>query len=468
MKQTTSLNPVIRKALNSLDLQLENELQKYRRKKRKEQSFTRFSSSSPSPRISTPLFVDLKSIPEIMSLPSSDKSSEDTKSSIKAKENKIQSISFSNDSLEEKSNLSHQRKLDLPTFNETPHTSSAKITSHISLEEISSLIHKPKEDEKNEQIQILSSKENNPPNNYLESSEQLLASLSEEEIQEEDEEVVQTQKISFLKSLATPLGIASLLILLVSSVLLSSLILFPESFSNLSLNSLLLGSKSNSTNDTLNNNSNNSDESSPIVANGANLTNEEFIPIELENLSTLDNNFTPSINSVDTNTTNVNTVTIPTNNTPTKNTATTPTTTTPTTTNNVPNTSPIPVLTNNKDLASVLLPPSLRPQPNQTYVTPPTLLPPPNINNSSPSTPAIQPNTQTSNVVSKYLVVMPYSGDNSLNQVRQIVQDAFVETFPDGKRIQIAAFDTEEQAQQYIARLAQSGLRASVYPLRNN
>lgn len=441
MNQTTSLNPILKKALNSLDLQLENELQRYRKKRRKEQAEGLVPSSYSTPPISTPLFVNLKSIPDLIS---------GNSPQVESGNQVLPSITpspFIPLPQSSKENLSNEgQNLKLPTF-ENRNPTPTKITTKISLEEISSLIHQPKNKE-NEENLVIPSGENPPPNEYLESSEKLLASLQEEEKQELKKEPkpiakktkTSTKKPSFFKYLATPLGIGSLLLLFVSSALLSSLILAPESFSYLGLNNLLLGNNSPTDSNNLESNNSPPEKSNSVVTNGTNLTTQEFTPIELENLSTLESNpKSPLTPVVIPSVTNTN---IPNNPAPAPTTA--------------PTTPPATVLTNN-DLASVLLPPSLRSQGNQSYVEPPILPLPPNSNTSQNST--------QNNSNNKYLVVIPYGGDQSLNQVRQVVKEAFVRDFPEGKKIQIATFANQNEAQQFVTKLAKSGLSASVYPL---
>lgn len=463
MKQKTSLNPILSKALNSLDLQLESELQRYRRKKIKEKSLSRVGSNSVAPRISTPLFVDLQTIPDVQSQASFLSTSATESLPLITYSSELRLTEEATESLSH-----HEHKLKLPTFNDAPHPPSTNITSHLSLEELSSLIHKPKEQEQKENL-ATPFVEDQPPHKYLESSEQLLASLNgeDQETAKSSTQVKENQQLqakqTFLKYLTTPLGIGSLLLLFVSSALFSSLIFAPESFSYLGLHKWLSSNKSPTDTDNLNTNkppvNNTSPEVlAPIVPNGASLTNEEFAPIDLENLSTLETNTKPVVIPLP-----------PTSVAPTTN-QKNPANTTPNLPNNAPinpsiNNSKIPsnvpntVTPNHEDLASVLLPPSLMPPGNSPYLEPPTLLPPPNFNGN-------QNSSNNDNINHKYLVVIPYSGEKSLTQVRKVVQEAFVQDFPDGKKIQIATFKTQNEAQQFITKLAQSGLSASIYTLR--
>lgn len=435
MNQINTLNPILKKALNSLDLQLENELQKYRQKRRKQRAEGSLNSSYVAPAISTPLMSNNQPTPELMTLDSE----------LDQDQAILSSISYSNDpnltqsGSEEKTQIG--RDLKLPNF-ESSQPSKSKIIARISLDQISSLIHQP-QGEKASVAEV----ENKIPNQYLKSTEQLLASLQEEEntVKQTNQTNLKVDKNSSLKTsyfkyLTTPLGVGSLLLLFVSSALLSTVILAPESFSYLGLNNLFLGNQTPPQPDNLNNN-NLTSNSTVVVPKGINLTNEEFTPIQLENLSTLDSNIkapvAPPVNNLN---------------------PQTPTDSPPQTlSQTVPSPPPAPVLTNNEDLASVLLPPSLRPQ-NQTNFEVPTLPPAPNLKTDQAT---------NQNLNQRYLVVIPFTGNNSLDQVRQVVKDAFVRDFPDGKKIQIATFDNQNEAEQFIQKLSRSGLSASVYTLAN-
>ena len=143
----------------------------------------------------------------------------------------------------------------LPNF-ESSQPSKSKIIARISLDQISSLIHQP-QGEKASVAEV----ENKIPNQYLKSTEQLLASLQEEEntVKQTNQTNLKVDKNSSLKTsyfkyLTTPLGVGSLLLLFVSSALLSTVILAPESFSYLGLNNLFLGNQTPPQPDNLNNN----------------------------------------------------------------------------------------------------------------------------------------------------------------------------------------------------------------------
>ncbi len=106
--------------------------------------------------------------------------------------------------------------------------------------------------------------------------------------------------------------------------------------------------------------------------------------------------------------------------------------------------------------------------------TSPTGLPP--ISNSQPGTqpgtqqPGLPSNIQTSDIQaasipagSNYYVIVPFTTEQGLADVRQSVQEAFVRQFADGNRVQLAAFDNPEMAQQFVAEVKAKGVSAQVY-----
>lgn len=61
-----------------------------------------------------------------------------------------------------------------------------------------------------------------------------------------------------------------------------------------------------------------------------------------------------------------------------------------------------------------------------------------------------------------YQVVTEYSGDRSLEQAREAVGDAFVRNYDDGARVQMGAFSSEERARELVQQLEQQGIPAQV------
>ena len=65
---------------------------------------------------------------------------------------------------------------------------------------------------------------------------------------------------------------------------------------------------------------------------------------------------------------------------------------------------------------------------------------------------------------SNYYITIPFSTEQGLIEVRQTVDEAFVRQFVDGaNRIQLAAFDNAESARQFIDELKVQGITAQVY-----
>lgn len=62
-----------------------------------------------------------------------------------------------------------------------------------------------------------------------------------------------------------------------------------------------------------------------------------------------------------------------------------------------------------------------------------------------------------------YYVTVPFTTEQGLLNVRQTVDEAFVRQFSDGNRIQLAAFDNPEDAQQFLSEVASQGVTAQVY-----
>lgn len=62
-----------------------------------------------------------------------------------------------------------------------------------------------------------------------------------------------------------------------------------------------------------------------------------------------------------------------------------------------------------------------------------------------------------------FYVVASYTGDDSLNKAREFVPDAFIRNFNAGARIQLAAFDNQAQAEDQVASLTQQGMTVELF-----
>ncbi|HBL60593.1 MAG TPA: hypothetical protein DDZ80_19695 [Cyanobacteria bacterium UBA8803] len=299
-----------------------------------------------------------------------------------------------------------------------------------------------------------------PPEDYLESSEKLLRSLAEPEV------AVGSPKKRFTNKILTPLGIGSILLLLLSSATLTYIFTNPSSRSSLGLDRFF-GSKSATTAKNQSANSSttgNSNQNSPI--NGPNLASDEFTDVSLDTLTQLEASPSPSP--------------VP-----------SPVTALP----NSPNYEatapapasvvPPPVLPESYvDLPRAILQPPLQPG-----AVPPEAAPKPIPSANNPSSKAAQKKppatpakttplkqsaaspaqtpaaSSTSNAKSGefYYVVTNYNGDRSLEQARTIVPDAYIRNLPQGTKIQLGAFKLQSEADTLIEQLRQQGISASVY-----
>ncbi len=62
-----------------------------------------------------------------------------------------------------------------------------------------------------------------------------------------------------------------------------------------------------------------------------------------------------------------------------------------------------------------------------------------------------------------YYVTASFSSEQDLIAIRSAVSEAFVRRFPDGNRVQIAAFDNPQAAQTFITELSSKGIAAQIY-----
>ncbi|HAJ58912.1 MAG TPA: hypothetical protein DCP31_06330 [Cyanobacteria bacterium UBA8543] len=328
------------------------------------------------------------------------------------------------------------------------------------------------------------------PEDYLESSEQLLRSL------EEPEDSSHSQK-RFADRLLTPLGVGSILLLLLSIPTVAYILSNPSTFNALNFGRFF-GSKTQNTaqKPTQTTPTKRDPAKDSPIANGPNLASEEFVDLNLNTLSHLEANPQPSPPT---------SAVSPPSEVP--NTGTT-STTAPTV---VPN-SALPK--RSTDLASVLLSPSPQQRTVQPIpqVAPLPLAPPASVPRTStpsrasaakqlssalaapatkqlpvpPTKLAIKKPSQTpAKVATKkvpasssaaqvapssaksrdgfYYVLINGAGGRTLEKAKTIAPDAYVRNLPQGSRIQVAAFKRESEAKTLVTQLQQQGLSASVY-----
>lgn len=284
------------------------------------------------------------------------------------------------------------------------------------------------------------------PEDYLESSEQLLRSLAE------DEKSAEPQKRPTNK-LLTPLGIGSILLLLLSSATLVYIFTNPSTLSALGLDRLF-GSKTQTTAQSTSKitavKSEPAPSSSPL--SGPKLDQGEFKDINPDNLSQLEASPSPSSSP---------SPVAPLSDLP----------------NPGVNSSAPPVASGSaaangsSNLPSALLPRSLAPGAASQAPTgvqrvvpvPAPLAQPPVVSAPKPAAPENLAASPATSRNSFYYVLVNYSSDRDLAQAKKVVPDAYVEKFPQGARIQMGAFKRESQAKTLVEQLKQQGVTASIY-----
>ncbi len=302
------------------------------------------------------------------------------------------------------------------------------------------------------------------PEDYLESSEKLLQSLAQEEERDRSRK-------RFTDRLLTPLGVGSLLLLLVSGATLVYIFKNPSMLSALHLNRFF-GSKTTTTarkpTETAPVNKT-AKENSPTIK-GPNLASQEFPEVRLDTLTHLE----PSPTLI----------------------PSTATTQSEVPSSGVTEQAP-PVVPNSalpgssSDISSALLPKPGQPETMPSTVSPVAPLPPlpatvPGASQSNlsavnpkalsaPTTPVAKQKPKASSSATQttatpptargnwYYVLSNYSSDRDLAQVKTVVPDAYVERFPQGAQIQVGAFKRESQAKALVEKLKKQGISTSIY-----
>ncbi|MBD2538334.1 SPOR domain-containing protein [Coleofasciculus sp. FACHB-SPT36] len=287
-----------------------------------------------------------------------------------------------------------------------------------------------------------------PPNDYLESSEQLLRSLVEEEAS-----APRRSERSFLDSLLTPLGVGSLLLLLFSTATLGYLVTNPGSLSFLGLDRFQeSGTPTVAQNPTATTPTATTPTATTPTTNapaagaapsGPNLATDEFVDVNLDTLSTLPSSSPASRSNV----------------------AGLPKTQVAVPTISPLPSSPAPANSSSGQSGSVPLP-GLPPAAT-VPLTPASPLPglPQRPASGQPSIqPSVKPSptaaTPAPNPEGFYYVFVKYNGESSLQQARKVVPDAYLS--PEGTQIYLGAFKKESQAQTLVKELQTQGISAAV------
>lgn len=470
-----NLHPVLQVALGSLELQLEEELSRYRRQR---QGRTTRPARSLSFKTNKRRSLDLIAVKPNATQPQA--AASPPTSTTPAAQTSDQA------SVENRAIASPESPLQPAT------TSSPTPLNHDGTPPAGSPAPKPEaaalarwQPEEHSSETTLAHESGTEPEDYLESSEHLLQSLVDEHLDDTG-----PRDRDWMDTLLTPLGIGSLLLLLVGSVSLGYVISNPSSLSHLRLSRL--GQSDEAGESAGNETGDRSTAQNGEIPTEPNLAAQEFVDLNLGTLSTLPGNqAAPTLsspsptaspqpqtsnspnNTADRSTEASGDDTATANPTPASTASTAASTNPPpkpapapqaapssSTRAAVPRPAPLPSAAPSSAAPAAPRPAAPRPAaPAPAPAAPVAPAPPPAPPETTAARPAAQAPSEDGNY---YYVVTPYSGDQSLSQVRQVVGDAYVRNFDDGARIQVGAFNDEGSAQELVESLDQQGVNAEV------
>ena len=290
------------------------------------------------------------------------------------------------------------------------------------------------------------SKGSTPSEGYLESTEALIKSI-------EERRSLAPQQRSLLASLLTPVGILSMLLFLLSCAALSTVIFSTSGRTSLGLDRFFPGTSQTAQ-------TNNpptpavpakTETVPPLESQSPNLAAKEFVQLDLNSLSHIN----PSPNPLPTQAA-ANPV------------PPAPATTVPSPSNTVP--SPNDPGMNN--LSQELLPQPKPTIPAPAATVPVSPAPPPTLQPGGGSTAATPPTTSATVTAPKkattpiqsqdgyYYVVVDYQDERSFEQAREVVPDAYVADFKTGKKIQLGALGNLNDAKRLVEELQVQGIVA--------
>lgn len=306
-------------------------------------------------------------------------------------------------------------------------------------------------------------------NEYLASSEALLDSFSRTEPGPIPDTVMYSPKSRWVDHLNTPLGLGALMLLLVASAGFGFVLVNPVAVRHLVEHTPLARIWPDSEEDANaeENSTDSSDDISPDAVQASrppnplspDLSQKEFTNLDLNSLSTLPSETFPASEGI----------TGPTSDDDEESAKSQPETgnvenapSAPRTSQNATPKAEIPTTTT---IPRTTTPPPSRPAPS---AAPTSNQPTPQSATTSTSTPPAAPATVTTGnangdqPVSPYYVVTDYTGDPSLATAREAVEDAYVRNFETGARIQLGAFSSEEAAATLVEELQTQGINAEV------
>jgi hypothetical protein len=471
-----SLHPTLQGALESLDIDLEEELARYRRQRHVARYAKTYAQRRPDPTSDPMANAALGAIGAGIALPTVSRSVEP-----KSAESPSPSVrptpppppprrNVANSELSESSQLTLAQAA-------TTVSSATALQPHSS--QLAPVLPEAAE-------ALANPDEYDQPDDYLASSEELLRGMVEEE------KALRTEREpALLDTLLTPLGIGSMLLLLLSSVTLGYIIMNPSSLSFLNLD--VMSNNQPVTPEAQNDNAAVSTQNlnGSGIPNSPNLANEEFVDLDLDTLGTLPTDRPSPANSAP----------APTSQPSATNPAVSPAAMQPPTAATQADlpTVPVPRSVSSPRISSARTPappvvesappmrsarpaaesappvrsapsrPAARPAPAQPApvqaarpAPPPAPSPSVAAASTTPAPSSAAPATPTP-PEDYYYVVTEYSGDRSLDEVREAVPDAYVRNFSNRARVQSGAFSSETAAEELVEDLAEQGISAEIY-----
>ncbi|NEP21792.1 hypothetical protein [Moorena sp. SIO3I6] len=454
-----NLNSVLQAALSSLDVQLEEELARYRRRRVGRPVMT--NRGLGRNRVRKPL--ELISVGEVQQKPSPSPTNQTI-----PRLNQPSTIALPNLTAKGKTSLKQPQQplVETESLNslssQSPKPTQPPVVSQHNNGESASLaiqkeateqLNPPEKLPEDSGSLIKLGANQTQPEDYLESSEKLLQSLAEDE-----EEFDNQKQVSY--QLLTPLNVGFMVLLLLLSATLPYIFSNPSVLSNLDLSRLIsfIIPKISKTPQEITPHQPQQTESVPHspLQGGPNLASEEFVDLNLHTLSQVEGTPRPQQ-------TPFYTKDLP----------------LPKVVESAPKVVNRPMPPKGSSLSSVLLP-SVQPLQKVPLSSLPTtsgsLVPPERRVQSGLLQPAISETLQNQAASLRtvaedslpardpfYYVLINYDGKRSLQQARTIVPDAYVRKLSQGTRIQMGAFKFEHEAQGLLEKLQQQGISASIY-----
>ncbi|MBW4506668.1 MAG: hypothetical protein KME64_09175 [Scytonematopsis contorta HA4267-MV1] len=451
--QSEQLKPVLAAALSSLEVQLDQELIRYRRTRPVSKAVVpgRVGNSMPNstqnfaaiakvvtPWTTTVPTTEIKTTQEIPSLQPQEAEDLFSAGVIKAEElQKVLNSESSTISESETEISPHVPSVNVPDVNVAD--AEASSTNGSSTNDSSSLV-KAFQTAKNREAKAETENIATEPSDYLESSEALLRSLAEEEPQ------TKKRSKSNNNSLLSPLGIGSMLLVLVACSALGFALVSPKNiplfgFGRSSSGNSEQKAQENQTNtEARNTSSNTSAQVQPTpIAKYPNLANEQF----------------PEVNSAN------DVVGLK----PKEKPAPIPTTVPPTLQNPVAQNPPVTVpalpmqpIPQTAPAPVPVVPPLTAPGTPNAATTIPAIAPTPTPEAPIPTTtpPKLEAGIQRSGAW--YRLSVPNQGPEALAAAKKAVSDAYVSD--DGKVIYLGSFKTEQEAKKQLKELEAQGIKA--------